>query len=139
MPRDGGQGPIGMVWSSIGKTDREAPHAHQGGIDGQGHHKEDDAKSERKGDVALRRLERDGRGHGPRHVVDIAADDHDGAHLGDGAAEACQHGGDQAVAAVPKQRGHDGARRGAERTELLVIFLEQVLAGLAGQRADDRE
>ena len=87
--------------------------------------------------IALGGLERNRGRHGPRHVVDIAADDHHSADLGDGPAEACKDRGNQAIAAVPQQSRHDGRRRRPERAKLLAIFLEQILAGLARQRRDD--
>src|SRR5688500_4700607 len=48
---------------------------------------QDDPQPERERKVALRRLERDGRGHHARDAVDVAADDHHRAHLGDRAPE----------------------------------------------------
>jgi hypothetical protein len=70
-------------------------------------------------------------------VVDVAADDHDGADLGAGPPEAGEHRGQKAEAAVPQQGPERPARPGAQRAELLVVLLAEVAHGLQGQRRDD--
>ena len=54
------------------------------------HGDEDEPEPQRERQVALARLERDRRRHHARDAVDVAADDHDGADFGGGAAEARQ-------------------------------------------------
>ena len=117
-----------------------APGAAQercGGADGDGEPDQDDAEAECQREVALGDLERDRRGHDAGHMVDVAADDHHRADLGDGAAEAREHGGQQAVAAIPEQRRQRAPRRRAERAELLLVLAPQVLDHLAGEGRDD--
>src|SRR6516165_2236294 len=70
-------------------------------------------------------------------MVDIAANNHDRADLRDGAPEASQYGGDQPIAAVPQKRCDDFRRGCSERTKLLAIFFEQILASLPRESSDD--
>ena len=73
--------------------------------------------------LPLRGLERDRRRHHAGDVVDVAADDHDRADLGDGAAEAGERRGHQAVAAVPEQgRRRSPGGADAERAQLLGVL-----------------
>ena len=65
--------------------------------------------AERERQVALARLERDRRRHHARDAVDVAADDHHRADLGDRAAEAGEQHRDQRKPRVPEQRRGRGA------------------------------
>src|SRR3546814_5784114 len=65
--------------------------------------------------VALRGLQRDRGGHDAGDMGDVAADDDDRPDLGDGAAEAGEQRGQQAVAGVPQQIGRaSGRERGCQ-------------------------
>src|SRR6476620_1838669 len=92
--------------SSIGKVGGEPSNAHQGHIDDKRNGKKDHAESKGKGNIAFRCLERNCRGHGSRHMIDITTDDHDCADLGDGAAKTRKHCRDPPIAAVPKECRH---------------------------------
>ena len=89
---------------------------------------------ERERQVALARLERDRRRHDASDAVDVAADDHDGADFGGGAAEPRQHDRDERIARVPEQRCRRGRRCRAERAQLLLVLVPRVFEHLARQR-----
>ena len=67
-------------------------------------------------------------------MLDVAADDDDGADLGDSASEAGERGGQQAVAAVPKQRADLFRRRQLQRPEQLAVLGVEIAQRLAGER-----
>ena len=95
-------------------------------------------RRERERQVALGRLERDRGGHHARDAVDVAADDHHRADLGDRAAERGeQHGRDRA-ALVQQRSSARGDRRRAHRAELLAAVAQRIGDDLARQRGDDR-
>ena len=99
---------------------------------------QDDAEAQRQRQIALRGLQRDRRRHHPRHMIDIAADDHDRADLGARPAEAGEERGHEAEAAVPEQGQDRAARTAAQRLQLLAIFGPEILHQLAGEGGDDR-
>src|SRR4029079_1436824 len=74
--------------SSISKTGGDPSDPHQSHIDGKGNSEKDDAQRERHSNIAFRGLQRNRGCHRSRHVIDIAADDHYRADLGDGSPEA---------------------------------------------------
>ncbi len=96
------------------------------------------AEAQRQRQVALRRLERDRRGHHPGDAVDVAADDHHRAHFGYRAAEPRQHDRHQRKAQVPqqRQRGRHGAR--AQRLQLFARLLPRIADHLPRKGGEER-
>ena len=90
-------------------------------------------------EVAAAGLQRDRRRHRAGVPRDVAADDQHRADLSARPAEPCQHAGQQAESPVPKQRRHRPEPRRAERAQLLLVFVPEVLDDAAGQRHHDRQ
>src|SRR5690606_21246732 len=107
------------------------------GIDADRDGEQHDAERHGEREVAAAGFQRDGRGHRARVAGDIAADDDDGADLGDGTAETGQYRGAEAVASVPDQRRHGTKRRQAEGAHLFLVFAPQVGDNLPAQRRND--
>ena len=75
----------------------------------------------RQRQVALAGFQRDRGGHDAGEAVDVAAHDHHGADLRDGAAEAGDQHREQRIALVPGQQQAAQQRPRAQRSELLAV------------------
>src|ERR1051325_1103836 len=111
----------------------------RGSVYGEHNRNQHGTEAECERQVALGGLERDGGGHDSRHAVDIAADDHDGAHLGRRASQAGEHRRDEREARVPHEREARLELARAEGAQLLLVFAPRILERLAGERGDNRQ
>ncbi len=71
-------------------------------------------------------------------MVDVAAHDDHGADFGRRPPESRKKRGEKAEAAVPNERRYGAQRSDAQRPQLFIVFLSQVLDGLAAESCNDR-
>ena len=98
-----------------------------------------DAERDRGAVLAGGDADEHGAGQRLRLTVDVAADEDDGADLGERGADGGDRGGEHADARLAQGERGDGGAGGAERARLVEQSLGQRLDGGGGERGDDRE
>src|SRR5262245_31933604 len=116
---------------------RPQAHAPRQRIDDKDDGDQHQAEADGERQISLRGLQRNRRGHDPREAVDVAADDHDGADFGSGAAEAGEQDGHERRARIPQERRRAAERSNLHDRELVAVFGPQILDRLPGQRGND--